>query len=372
MLAGLKWIAPFFAGWLFLSGAAQGGTFSDEVWTYSEFSKVHPEQRPVFDRFNSLVKKTAPPAIETPFTKPISIVMVYPGAQVSDYWRRSQHSFEARLRQSNVVYTLDSLFTESAKDVRQQESYIHQALKKRPDYMVFTLDALRHKSVIERIIGRKSIKLILQNITTPLKSWEGSQPFLYVGFDHEIGSRMLADEYIRLTKGEGDYAVLFGPPGYVSEMRGNTFIQYISDNSDLKMKASYYVGFDRARAKQATLDLLDKTPDLRFIYACSTDIALGVIDGLREKNMLGKIMVNGWGGGSAELDALATNDLDFTVMRMNDDNGVAMADAIILDRNGKADEIPQVFSGEIVLITQNLRRDAISAIKKQAFRYSGE
>lgn len=83
-------------------------------------------------------------------------------------------------------------------------------------------------------------------------------------------------------------------------------------------------------------------------------------------------MVNGWGGGSAELAAMQKQDLNFTVMRMNDDNGVAMADAIILDRNGQSSAVPQIYSGKIVLITKEQSMDVINSMKKQAFRYSGE
>lgn len=288
MLKVIRGVAPILLGLAFMPGLVLGGDFSDQVWTYSAYEEAHPSQVTDYAHFNSLVQNESPPDVEVPSTAPISIVMVYPGKQVSDYWRRSQQSFEARMKQAGVNYTLDVLFTQSATDVRKQESFINRALKKRPDYMVYTLDAIRHKTVVERIVGRSTTKLILQNITTPLKAWEGSQPFLYVGFDHEIGSKMLADRYIELTKGEGNYAVLFGPPGYVSEMRGDTFIQHVSKNSNLHMSTSYYVGFDRKRAKAATLDLLSHSTDLQFIYACSTDIALGAMDALREGNLLGK------------------------------------------------------------------------------------
>ncbi|MBL4615239.1 MAG: substrate-binding domain-containing protein [Magnetovibrio sp.] len=372
MLKVIRGIAPILMGLFVVPGIGLAGDYSNQVWTYLAYEDSHPSQGPDFARFNKLVQSPTPPIVTAPSTKPISIVMVYPGKQVSDYWRRSQQSFEARMKQAGIDYTLDVLFTQAATDVRKQESFINRALRKKPDYMVYTLDAIRHKTVVERIIGRSSTKLILQNITTPLKAWEGSQPFLYVGFDHEIGSKMLAERYIELTKGEGNYAVLFGPPGYVSEMRGDTFIQHVSKNSNLRLSASYYVGFDRSRAKVATLDLVSQSTDLKFIYAASTDIALGAIDALRERNLLGKIMVNGWGGGSAELEALQNQDLDFTVMRMNDDNGVAMADAIVLDRNGQTSSVPLIYSGEIVLITKDQNMDVLNDLKKQAFRYSDE
>ena len=100
----------------------------------------------------------------------------------------------------------------------------------------------------------------------------------------------------------------------------------------MNLKASYYVGYDREKSRQATESILQEHQNLSFIYACSTDIALGVMDAIAASDNQGTVMTNGWGGGAAELDAILQGKLDVTVMRMNDDNGVAMAEAIVLDR----------------------------------------
>lgn len=107
-----------------------------------------------------------------------------------------------------------------------------------------------------------------------------------------------------------------------------------------------------------------------LIFACSTDIALGALDALREKNLVGKIMINGWGGGSSELTAIQNQELDMTVMRLNDDNGVAMAEAIRLDMEGKASQIPHIYSGDIRLIEKGVTETELKALQEQAFRYS--
>lgn len=79
-------------------------------------------------------------------------------------------------------------------------------------------------------------------------------------------------------------------------------------------------------------------------------------------------MINGWGGGSAELDAIAKKELDVTVMRMNDDTGIAMAEAIKLDLEHKP--VPTVFSGDFEIVTKNDSPERLSKLKKYAFRYS--
>ena len=57
-------------------------------------------------------------------------------------------------------------------------------------------------------------------------------------------------------------------------------------------------------------------------------------------------------------------------MRMNDDNGVAMAEAIHLDIEGKTDEIPTIFSGDFTLVKKGMSIKELNELQHRAFRYS--
>ena len=255
-------------------------------------------------------------------------------------------------------------------ETRIQAKLLKEALIENPDYLVFTLDVNRHKRLVERILAKKKPRLFLQNITTPLPEWEGNQPF-YVGFDHTIGAEMLAEYFLDKFESKGSYGLLYYSQGYVSTMRGDTFLDMLQQRNGSRLAASFYTNGSRSKAKAATSSRLSQIADLKFIYACATDVALGAVDGLAEKGMTGKILVNGWGGGDAELAAIEAGDLDVTVMRINDDNGVAMAEAIHMDLIGKETEIPTIFSGEFVLVTQETTVEELSNFKQKAFRYSG-
>lgn len=342
----------------------------DEYLTVQEFHRLHPEQRQVSTRFATLVQAKGQPMVITQ-TRPIKIACIYPGEQLSDYWRRSILSFKKRLDEIGVQYELFEYFSKPAVEYRTQEKQIRLALEQEPDYLVFTLDARKHKRIIERILMRKRPKIILQNITTPLRIWEGKHPFLYVGFDHVTGTQLLAKYFIENTSGESDYALLYFSQGYVSAMRGDSFIQFMASDPRFTLKASYYTDGQREKAKQATLEILQEYPQVKFLYACSTDVALGAIEALQQTEKIGDIRINGWGGGSSELNAIQEGKMDVTVMRMNDDNGVAMAEAIRLDLEGKTHDVPTVFSGEMVLIEQGISESAIRDLKARAFRYSG-
>lgn len=342
----------------------------NDYYFVEEYYKLYPQQLKISQEF---IKKVHTPSskIEVSQNTPIKIYMVYPGEQISDYWKRSKQSFEERLKELGIKYQLKDYFTKPKIETHKQVSALYKALEDDTDYLIFTLDTKKHFKFISTIVNKEKPKLILQNITTPIKNLGDKHPFLYVGFDHTFGTKLLANEYLQQIKEDGTYAILYGPQGYVSKMRGDTFISFMKKNSKMKLLDSYYTDFNKQKAKLATYDLLKNHPQIDFIYACSTDIALGVSEVLKEKNLLGKIKVNGWGGGSSELDAILQNELDFTVMRMNDDNGIAMAEAIKLDLENKKEQIPLIFSGEFQLIKKGIDTKALQNLKRKAFRYSG-
>jgi len=357
--------------WTFLicgfSAAAE--TRLEDYISYQEFLNLYPKQKEISDQFRTHVVTE----VSEPFLKPqktIKVAIIYPGIQASDYWRRSVSSFEARLRDHKLPYEIRPYFTKPAREIRLQEKQINEALAQDPDYLVFTLDALRHELTLQKLIAKGRPKIIVQNATRPVKNWGLAQPFMYVGFDHAHGSQMLAEKFMQLYPQKTDYALFYGSRGFVSTARGDTFEQAVKKNHQSIKRISYYLDFDRERSRKAALHLISRNKLPPFIFACSTDIALGVIDAAKEAKVMDKVAVNGWGGGGDELDALAKGNLSFTVMRMNDDNGVAMADAIALEVRGQSDRVPLVFSGDIVLIDQDMSQDEIAKLQKRAFRYS--
>lgn len=347
---------------------ARAGDLSG-YFTLDEYYQLHPDQERLSAAFSETVRAPAAPVAITQ-VRPVRVLVVYPGLQVSDYWRRSVATFRRRLEELGVEAEILDHFTRPGTELRQQSQLIQQGLDASPDYLVFTLDALRHRGIVERILALRSTKIILQNITTPIRAFEPNQPFLYVGFDHAMGSKMLADRVKQAKPDGARFAILYGPEGYVSAMRGGVFLEQMRDHGNSSLVASYYVNFDRERAYLATKDLLSRHDDLDLIYACSTDIALGVIDALKELGKLDDILVNGWGGGAAELDAIAAGELDFTVMRMNDDNGIAMAEAIRMDLTGRGDSVPSVYSGDFKLVDRTTSSADMAQLRAYAFRYS--
>lgn len=354
------------AAFPFMSVNAQSTQVLNGYWQYDEYLEVHPKQKQLTDLMTQTVRD-APQPLAIHQDRPVTISVVYPGQQISDYWVRNIKAFEMRMEKLGIQYHLNQVFTRPNADVRQQSLSLMEAVKNKSDYLIFTLDTTRHRKFIEHVMSSTDTKLILQNITTPVRSWDKQHPFMYVGFDHQNGARVLETYYKDTVPQESRYSVLYYSEGYVSDARGLTFIEDMTHNDSYQLSSSFYTEATRESGFKSAINAVEKDPDLTFIYACSTDVALGAIDALKS---IGRedVIVNGWGGGSAELDAIVNNELDVTAMRMNDDTGIAMAEAIKWDLESKP--VPHVYSGDFELVTKEDSAAKIEQLKKRAFRYS--
>ncbi|WNJ97597.1 autoinducer 2-binding periplasmic protein LuxP [Vibrio ruber] len=332
-------------------------------WHYNEYLDLNPDQKQLTLSLANAVR-LEPKPLQATQENPVKISVIYPGQQVSDYWSRNIRAFELRLNELGVKYEIHQVFTRPNLDIRQQSLSLMEALKNKSDYLIFTLDTTRHKKFIEHVLRGGETKLIIQNVTTPVKDWAHRQPWMYIGFDHEIGTSLLVDYFKKTLKPHSPYSVLYFSQGYVSAARGDTFIQAMTE---YPLVSSFYTQANQESAYKITLENMREHPEIKLLYACSTDVALGAVKALKE---LGRedVLINGWGGGSAELEALQHHDLNVTVMRMNDDTGVAMAEAIKWDLEGK--KVPTVYSGDFEVVSSEDKPDRIEALKQRAFRYS--
>jgi autoinducer 2-binding protein LuxP len=338
--------------------------FASEYWSIEQYKALHPEQAKLMQKLENIVQSDAV-AVKKPLDT-VKIAVLYPGEQLTDYWRRTQKAFEARLDAIGVNYKIKSYFVDENDALTMREMML-RLLSEPNDYLIFTLNIDAHKKMISQLISNQKPKIILQNITTPLKEWGKYQPFMYVGFDHIEGTKLLAN-YLRTRFKKGSkFLMLYHNEGYVSRMRGDSFIQMTQGYFELQN--AFYTYVDKEKAKNIVLRY-DAIDTIDFIYNCSTDIAVGASQALKELGKSDSVFSNGWGGGSLELQMIQNKTLDVTVMRINDDSAVAMAEAIRLDLQKQ--KVPQIYSGTFAIVDSNTDAKKLRILKQKAFRYSGE
>ena len=311
----------------------------------------------------------APRALTTAITTPVHIAVISPDQQSSDYWRRNLISMTARLEALQIPYQLDHYSSQPGQE-QLQEQQLAQALKKTPDVLVINIDSAQIIKLLGRVLYRGKPAVIIQNQTTERNAWLTHPPLLYTGFDHMEGSRLLAEYLFDQHGNQARYAVLYGTEGEVSRLRGEGFRQVATRRHAPAPVMEYYTDNTPDKISRATHEILDNAADIDFIFCTTTDIALTAASTIQSVAPQTTITLNGWGGGEAELQAMAAGQLAVTVMRMNDDSGVSIAEAIKCVCEGRRENIPAVFSGEIKLLPISALSQ-VDAFKHQAFRYSG-
>ncbi len=352
---------------LFLLCTTQVHSRSD-FWPLAEYWQEYPYQQELSKTFSDIVRNP-PAALSYTQDKPVFIYFITPSRQLSDYWRRNRTAFTQRLDELSIKYKIKSHDTKANSQETQKRKLMQRALSDNPDFLILTLETAPDRDFIRKVLKQKKTRIIVQNVTNPVKSWHENQPLLYVGFDHESGTKMLAEYFKKIFSGKTKFAVNNYYPGYISEVRGNSFITMLEKDSSFDLLSHVHTDASQGSARSNTLHLVDIYPDLNFIYASATDIAIGTSKALQR---LGRedIKVNGWGGGTMELQALAKGELDVTVMRMNDDSGVAMAEAVKLVLEKKEELVPVVYSGDFKLVTSKTSPSEVEKLIKHAFRYS--
>jgi autoinducer 2-binding protein LuxP len=341
-----------------------------EYFTIDQFYSDNPHQAELSESFASNVT-SQPERIKMRQPHSIKIAVIYPAIQQSNYWRDSVRSMDMRLDELGIRHETVKYFSRPSGDYRLQTMQISEASKSDADYIVLSVDNPNVRRLVPSLVSKSKAKIMIQNLTTPLKEWKQHQPFMYVGFDHVEGSKMLADKYSEIFPSGGKYVLLYGAKGAVSEQRGGGFESYALSKGFVAV-AKYYTDFKADNAYEAAKSALEKNEDVAFIYSCSTDISIGASKAVNEAGLTGTVFVNGWGGTINELNLLKEKLLDFTVMRMNDDNGVAIAEAVKMDMSGQSKNIPLIFSGEFVIATKDMSQKELDKLTERALRYSGK
>ncbi|WP_321530793.1 substrate-binding domain-containing protein [uncultured Desulfuromonas sp.] len=311
---------------------------------------------------------TAPVIFQGGLHKPVKIITIYPDQQASDYWRRNLVSMTARLKELNIRYKWTH-FSSQPRQTRLQEHQLAEALKLKPDFLVINIDSPRIRKLLGRVLYRGTPKIIVANQTIPNSQWQDYPPLLYTGFDHEEGSRLLATHLFDTYGNDARYAIICGTRGQVSKLRTQGFLQVAKDRHASLPVVEFFTDQTPNRIYQAASDIINSDNQVDFIFCTTTDIALNTSRALKDLGRKKAISINGWGGGDKELEALQQGDLALTVMRMNDDSGVSIAEAIKFVLEDRQQQIPQLFCGNMKLLSAaNLCQ--IEDLKKQAFRYS--
>ena len=340
------------------------------IWTMLELWEKDPSEREKLMALRAVASSEAVPANVT-VDRPVRVAFVWPSFDLSEGWARGAIAFKARLNEFGIPFEITE-FGSTIDDHATQASHFETILAGEYDYVLVgptELDVQR--TLIQEMIQKPDLHVIVWNYTTPIREWDRlGQPLSYVGFDHAEGGQLLCDWITEELGNQGEFVTMRFVPGFLDDQRVGTFVRCAEARGMVKVYDHFADG-TREKAYEGTIAALAAYPNIVHIHAANTATAMGALSALREQGRAGEILLNGWGGGQDELDAMMAGHLHVTPMRMQDDFGVFPAEIIKMHLEGRSEEIPLIAAGEIVLVNHRWTPEEIEAQKDYAFRYSG-
>ena len=325
----------------------------------------------VLDNMQSIVGSDAEPMAEPP-SDPVRIAVVYPSLDVSDFWLRSYLAMEARLNELGIPFEATQ-FASNMGDFLMQSTHAEQVSREDFQYVIFGPSELEAQQDDILTLMESGKKVIVLNYDTPIQEWGDDQPLMYTTFSHLFGALNICNWVVENLGTEGTYAMIRGLPGGIDDQRSGGFRDCLAENSNWQLAYEHYGEFQREGGFNGAQLILSGYPEVTLIHNANTAMAMGAISAVQAAGpeVAERVGVTAWGGTGDEIDALRNGELLATPMRMSDDVGVAMAEAIRMDLEDRGDEIPLVFLGRIDIVSSESGPEVVEAFEQEAFRYTG-
>jgi len=304
--------------------------------------------------------------------EPVQIALIYPSADVSDFWARNYLALTKRLEQLNIPYETTE-FASRQIEHSLQSTYAAQVAQDADlyDFVVFGPSELATQADnIDKLAGTEGFTTFVWAFHTPLKDLQ-NQPAVWFDFSSAAGALVICDYLVGRLGNDVTYAMIRGIPGITDNQRSGDFADCVAEEGNWQLAYEHYGEYQREGGFEGTSLILQAYPEATVIHNANTAMAMGSVEAQVAAGKEKEIFSTGWGGTGLELDAIRRGELDATPMRMGDDVGAATAEAIKAHLEGREAELPLVFLGRITVAHDELSGEEIDALEQEAFRFSG-
>lgn len=177
----------------------------------------------------------------------------------------------------------------------------------------------------------------------------------------ETTGRWIAETMKAQGKDSADVIMIWGPvASEISQDRGNGVLRGMEETEGFTANIIYegYGDFQREKAYAEVERALIAYPDVEVIVGMNSVMGLGTMSALEADGKLDDVLVTGMGGQPDELEMVARGKIGVAVFRDPRSMGANSAEALIMDMQGKRDEIPRV------LYTDLRTLDSVESIRQ--------
>ncbi|CZF80909.1 Autoinducer 2-binding periplasmic protein LuxP precursor [Grimontia celer] len=351
-----------------------GLVFALWVMSFSVSSKenLNNSNNEKLKTFQKTVSEPPLPTNIEKLSKPMRIAVIYPSADISDFWVKNFKAMTKRLLDLKLPYEVHEYPSKQIEHSLQSQ-YTDQVLNaEQPyDFVIFGPSELDLQADnIQKLSASDKFKTFIWAFHTPNNQWT-HQPDGWFDFSSAMGADVLCDHVIKHMGKQVEFAANRGIPGITDTQRSQGFIDCVQQKGDWLNIYEHFGQYQKLGGADGVRLVLNNFPEVSMIHNANTAMTMGAVEALGEADRLSDIYVTGWGGTAKEIEKIRAGELDATPMRMSDDLGVATAEAIKFHIEGRASEVPLIYLGRITVVHNQMEESELNRLTKEAFRYSG-
>ncbi|WP_407945069.1 ABC transporter substrate-binding protein [Paenibacillus glycinis] len=219
------------------------------------------------------------------------------------FWQAVKQGAEQAAAEFKVDITFEGPETEEQVD--KQLEMLQVALDKKPSAIGFA--ALDSKASAPLLQKAKDANIPVIAFDSGVDS---DIPLTTASTDNLAAAALAADKMAELIGGKGDIAVVaHDQTSLTGVQRRDGFVNEIKAKyPDIKIVDIQYGG-DNLKATDLTKALLQGHPDLKGIFGTNEGAATGVVNGVTEAKMEGKVVIVGFDSGKTQMDAIRSGKM---------------------------------------------------------------
>lgn len=246
-------------------------------------------------------KNQEPPKTEVPAESTPYVAIISKGWQ-HQFWQSVKMGADKAATEFNIKITFEG--PEGDYAASKQNEMIETALNRKPAVLV--LAACDSKGVEPLLEKAKAMNIPVIGFDSGAES---QILITTVATDNTLAAGAAADKLAAAIGEKGEVAVLCHDGKTNTSLTGTNrrdgFVNRIKDKyPNIKIVDIQYGEGDHAFSKKLSMEMIDKYPKLKGIFATNEGAAVGLINAVIEKNKEGKIVIVGYDAGKLQKDAV--------------------------------------------------------------------
>jgi ribose transport system substrate-binding protein len=209
----------------------------------------------------------------------------------------------AAVAAKNLGVQLVNYVPSTADNVAEQNKLVDDAIKDKPDAIVFV--PVNFTEAVGAVKKINAAQIPLVNANEPLVN---ADIVGYVGTNDVSLARETGRYLLKAMNGSGSVVILDGPDkSFSAEGRGQGFRDVIKEFPDVKLLDGKAANYQRAQGKQVVAGFLSKFAHVDGVLAANDPMATGAVDALKAANQ--KALVVGINASREVMDLIKSGDM---------------------------------------------------------------